>query len=90
MIRYRIHGKGTSTIVFAADPPIVIEYYDRLAEQLEKDFRVVNLEMPGSGYCLPKADLDFEFRTTNDLEASALRQIVTGPCMLAFPCVSAY
>lgn len=90
VIRYRVHGKGTSTIVFAADPPIVLEHYDRLIDLLEEDFRVVILEMPGFGFSTPKARLDFKFNTTNDVVAAVLKQIVDQPCVLAFPCVSAY
>lgn len=90
VIRYRVHGKGTRTIVFAADPPIGIEHYDRLVELLEEDFRIVILEMPGFGFSTPKAGLDFRFNSTNDVVAAALKQIVDEPCVLAFPCVSAY
>lgn len=90
VIRYRMYGHGNSTIVFAADPPVVIEHYDALVALLEEDFQIVILEMPGFGFSVPKAGLDFTFHATNDVVAAALKQIVKRPCLLAFPCVSAY
>jgi pimeloyl-ACP methyl ester carboxylesterase len=90
VIRYRVQGAGPHTIVFAADPPIVIEHYDELYRLLGNEFRVIVLEMPGFGFSIPRAELQFGFTETNDLIARALRELVGGPCLLAFPCVSAY
>lgn len=90
VIRYRAQGAGAHTIVFAADPPIVIEHYDELFRLLGSDFRVIVLEMPGFGFSIARAELQFGFSETNDLIARALREVVGGPCLLVFPCVSAY
>jgi pimeloyl-ACP methyl ester carboxylesterase len=90
VIRYRVQGDGPDTIVFAADPPIVIEHYDELVRLLENDFRVIVLEMPGFGFSMARRGLQFDFSATNDLVAGALKQVAGGPCLLAFPCVAAY
>jgi pimeloyl-ACP methyl ester carboxylesterase len=90
VLRYRAQGAGAHTIVFAADPPIVIEHYDELFRLLGNEFRVIVLEMPGFGFSMARAELGFGFSETNDLIARALRELVGGPCLLAFPCVSAY
>jgi len=90
IIRYRVAGDGSQTLLLAADPPIVIEHYDELIGELQPDFRVVVVELPGFGFSLPRLGANFSFTPANDLVAAFLRQVAFGPYLLAFPCVSAY
>lgn len=90
IIRYRMVGEGAQTLVFAADPPIVIEHYDELIEELRNDFGVIVFEVPGFGFSLPTRRARFDFAYANDVVAEFLRRLALGPYILAFPCVSAY
>ena len=90
IIRYRMSGSGSHTVVFATDPPVAIEQYDALIDLLKKDFRVVVFEIPGFGFSLPLSGFRFDFVTLNDVVAKFLSQLGPGPSILAFPCVAAY
>jgi pimeloyl-ACP methyl ester carboxylesterase len=90
LIRYRMVGDGSQTLVLAADPPVVIEQYDELIQCLKDDFRVIVFEIPGFGFSLPRSGFRFDFTKVNDLVAEFLRRLALGPYLLAFPCVSAY
>ena len=90
LIRYRMVGDGSQTLVLAADPPVVIEQYDELIQCLKDDFRVIVFEISGFGFSLPRSGFRFDFTKVNDLVAEFLRRLALGPYLLAFPCVSAY
>jgi pimeloyl-ACP methyl ester carboxylesterase len=90
LIRYRMVGSGTKTLVLAADPPVVIEHYDELIQNLAMDFRVIVFELPGFGFSMPRSGYRFDFTESNDVVAEFLRRLDLGPYLLAFPCVSAY
>jgi pimeloyl-ACP methyl ester carboxylesterase len=83
-------GSGPRTLVLAADPPVVVEQYDKLIELLKNAFRVVVFEVPGFGFSMPLAPFRFDFTKLNDVIAKFLRQLDFGPHILAFPCVAAY
>ncbi|MGJ8669627.1 MAG: alpha/beta fold hydrolase [Oceanococcus sp.] len=85
-IRYRISGSGPKTIVFAADPPNVIEHYDRLVELLAPSYRVICLDMPGFGFSYPKKDFTYGMHDQVEVTAQFLRQLGYGPYHLAFSC----
>lgn len=89
-IRYRIMGDGTATVVLAADPPVVIEQYDRLIDLLSPHVRVVVMEVPGFGFSLPGRSMRFDFAAANAVIADFLKRLDLGPAVLAFPCVTAY
>lgn len=89
-IRYRVAGQGPRTIVFCADPPVVLELYDELIRALADDFRVVVFEPPAFGLSLPRVGLDFSLPATADLVEALLKTLGPGPSILAFPCVPAY
>ncbi|HEV7559160.1 MAG TPA: alpha/beta fold hydrolase [Kofleriaceae bacterium] len=76
-IRVRELGRGSPTIVLAADPPNVIEHLAEVAEALAERHRVVCIEMPGFGYSSPDASLG---RMLGELDAA--------PYALALPCVA--
>jgi len=90
IIRYRMAGSGPQTLVLAADPPVVVEQYDKIIELLRNDFRIVVFEIPGFGFSIPFSSFRFDFTALNDVIAKFLQQLHSGPCILAFPCVSAY
>jgi pimeloyl-ACP methyl ester carboxylesterase len=90
LIRYRVAGEGSQTLVLATDAPVVIEQYDELLQLLENDFRVIVFEIPGFGFSLPRLGFSFEFTRMNNLVARFLKSLNIGPYILAFPCVTAY
>lgn len=89
-IRYRVAGDGPQTLVFCADPPVVLELYDELIAELAHDFRVVVFEMPAFGYSLPRLSLRMELQHATAVIGEFLQRLGFGPCFLAFPCVPAY
>lgn len=89
-VRYRVEGIGKQAIVFATDPPIVLEQYDELIDLLKKDYRVVVLELPGFGYSFPKLNMSFKFEPLNQLIYEFLKKLDGGPYILAFPCIAAF
>lgn len=89
-IRYRTVGTGPGTIVLAADPPVVIEQYDRLIDLLSPHVQVVVMEVPGFGFSLPDKSMRFDFTSANAVIAQFLQRLDLGPAVLAFPCVTAY
>lgn len=89
-IRYRVAGSGPRTIVFCADPPVVLELYDALVAELARDFRVVIFEMPAFGYSLPRPSLRLEAAPATAVVRAFLERLALGPYVLAFPCVPAY
>ena len=90
IIRYRMSGSGPQTLVLAADPPVVVEQYDKIIELLKNDFRVVVFEIPGFGFSMPFSSFRFDFTKLNDVVAKFLQQLDFSPYILAFPCVAAY
>lgn len=89
-VRYRVEGAGERTIVFATDPPIVLEQYDELIALLKNDFQVVILELPGFGYSFPKPGMSFRFESINQMIYEFLEKLGSGPYVLAFPCITAF
>jgi pimeloyl-ACP methyl ester carboxylesterase len=89
-LRYRVHGTGTRTFVFAADPPIVLEHYDALVETLAPHARVIAFEVPGYGFSPAKRGFDFSFEGTVKAVVELLEHLSVKDATLCFPCVSAY
>ena len=89
-VRYRIAGKGSRTIVFATDPPVVIEQYEELIKHLESSFKVVVIELPGFGFSHAKLNLSFEFEAYALSILEFLQKLNMGPYTLAFPCIAGY
>lgn len=89
-IRYLQAGTGSATIVFAADPPNVVEHYTDLVAELSPHMRVVVFEPPGFGMSKPRRRMGFDRAQQADLVASFLEGLGHGACILAFPCLAAY
>ena len=87
-LRLRAAGRGAHTIVFATDPPNVIEHYDRLFELLTPHLRIVCFELPGFGLSFPKGRFDPSPAAGVGLLARLLDRLGTGPCVLAIPCAA--
>ena len=84
-------ARGARTLLHATDPPNVVEAYAELFVALGQALpgaRLVAFEPPGFGRSRAPKGFGYAWREQVDvLEALAAR---VGPCVLAFPCVSAY
>ena len=89
-VRVRIAGEGGQTIVFACDPPNVVEQYDEIIEWLGPKYRVVCFEQPGFGFSFPKAGFGFTLAEYTDTLIALLEELNLAPYSLAFPCFSTY
>lgn len=88
-IRYRERGQGRP-LVFAADPPVTLEFYDELLALYAGHFRVVVFEIPGMGFSVPVSGYDCGFTPANDGVAEFLQTVVGEPAVLAFSCVGGF
>ena len=79
---------GAPTLVFAADPPATVEFYDEVMEVFSQRFRVVVLELPAMGFSATTSDFGFGFTETNDDVARFLADIAGEGAVLAFSCVA--
>ena len=86
--RLRVGGTGPQTIVFAPDPPNLIEHYDRLFDLLSPRLRIVCFEMPGFGLSFPAGRFDPSVGSGGELVARLLDRVARGPSVLAFPCAA--
>lgn len=89
LVRYRTLGKGRP-VVFATDPPIVIEQYDELFSELSADHLVTVVELPGFGFSPVHSGYDHSIAAASQVMAAFLDALGQGPCVLAFPCGTAY
>lgn len=90
--RYReraaISGGSAPTIVFTADPPVTLEFYDDLLELFATRFRVVIVELPAMGFSAARGSYGFGFQETSD-DVADFCEAVAGPgAILAFSCVA--
>ena len=85
-VRCRVCGSGKTTIVFVADPPNVIEHYDRLIELLASTCRVICLDMPGFGFSYPKRPFSYSIDDQVQTITELLQRLDCGPYVLSFSC----
>ena len=90
IIRVRLAGKDHPTVVFAADPPNVIEHYDALFEEFSGWGRIVCFESPGFGFSTPKRGFGFALQDYVQTLTDLLTALRAGPYVLAFSCVGVY
>ena len=76
-IHVRQLGRGSPTIVLAADPPNVVEHLASLATRLAERYRVICIELPGFGFSDPDGDL-----------AGMLVALDAAPYVLALSCAA--
>jgi pimeloyl-ACP methyl ester carboxylesterase len=89
-MRVRAVSGSTHTVVFAADPPIVLEHYDELIARLAPRASVVCLELPGFGFSLAKRDFSFSFAEYAEVVTRTLVELDCRQAILAFPCAWSY
>jgi pimeloyl-ACP methyl ester carboxylesterase len=87
-LRVRVWGRGEPTLVFAADPPNVIEHHFEVAEALATRRRVVCFELPGFGFSTAPAGFDFSIASNARVVGALLDELGLAPYALAMPCVS--
>lgn len=85
--RYRESGEGMP-IVFTADPPATLEFYDELLSLFSTRFRTIVVELPAMGFSATTASFGFGWRETNDDLAGFLRDVAGTGAVLAFSCVA--
>ena len=90
LIRYRVVGSGSKTLVFETDPPVVIEHYDELVSLLKNDYRLVIFEPPGFGFSVPSMTLDYGFKSVVNITEQFLDRLGLGPYVFNAPCVLGY
>ena len=93
LVQYRYRERSgptpdSPTIVFAADPPATVEFYDEVLDVFGSHFRVVVFELPAMGFSATEGRYRFGFRETNDDVADFLRAVAGEGAVLAFSCVA--
>jgi len=88
VIRLRTGGDGPFTIVFAPDPPNVIEHYDELFNLLAPHLSLLCFELPGFGLSFPKGGFNPSFQRTVETVARLLEALRMGPYVLALSCAA--
>jgi len=85
--RYREQGSGV-TIVFVADPPSTLEFYDELLDLFSEYYRVLVVELPAMGFSAAQPDYEFGWLETNADLTHFLRDVAGRQAVLAFSCVA--
>ena len=79
-------GEQKKTIVFLADAPATIEFYDEAAPIFAKEYRVIVFEAPAMGFSAAFPSFGFGFKETNDDFARFLEAVAGMGAILAFSC----
>lgn len=87
--RYRSRGQG-KPLLFMADPPVWLEFYDDLLARYAEKFRVIVFEPPAMGFSAVRAGYGFTFAETTR-EIQSFMEGVAGPgAITAFSCVGGF
>lgn len=92
-IRIRDTGGDKPEVVFLCDPPMMVEAYDDLIAQLEADFRVLVIEIPGFGFSKARSSKAYQFMIAVRgieqalLELNLKSPVFFGPCITGFVAV---
>lgn len=88
LVRYRRAGPAhRPCLVLSADPPAVLESYDRLLSLLSDELQVVVFEAPGFGHSLPRSGFEFSMADFNRVTERFLERLDAGPYILGLPCM---
>lgn len=87
-VRVQDLGSGSVTLVFAPDPPNVLEHHRPVLEALARDFRVIALELPGFGFSRPSPGFGYTLPENSAIVVEALRTLEARSCVLCLPCVA--
>ena len=90
LLRLRQAGTRGPSLVFATDPPVPLELYDRLIAGLAERYRVTVFELPGFGCSLPRMGFRLSMDRAMGAVTRLLAQLPGGPHLLAMPCVTAF
>lgn len=89
-LRIRDSGGNGPAIMFACDPPNVLEHYDATISSLSSYYRVICVELPGFGFSFPKRDFKFTTQDYADTVAYIIAKLDSKPITLMFPCAWGY
>ncbi len=87
-VRVRDVGEGPLAVVFAPDPPNVLEHHDEAFAALSKHVRVVGLELPGFGFSTPSPGFGFSIHENRDVLLEVLDRLGVERAVLALSCVA--
>jgi pimeloyl-ACP methyl ester carboxylesterase len=91
VIRYKISGNGSRSIVFIPDAPNTIEHYDDLCNLLKDDFNVIILELPGFGFSIPtQKNFSFTLNEAVQIVIDFFDALSLKNCLVCFPCVAGF
>jgi len=91
LIRYRLCGQGSKCVVIVPSGPNMIEHYDRIADLLSPDFKVLIFELPGFGFSLPKkVTYDYSLQSCSEITIKLLDYLGIKSCVLSIPCVNGF
>lgn len=93
LVQYRYRERASlrrdaSTIVFTADPPVTLEYYDELIKTYSERFRVIVVELPAMGFSATSTKYTFGFQETNDDLGIFLENVAGQNSIFAFSCAA--
>jgi pimeloyl-ACP methyl ester carboxylesterase len=88
--RVRESGAGEVSIVFATDPPNVVEHYDGLLGAFGPDVRAVVVELPPFGLSRFKRGRLLGLQSTADAVSELLEGLDARPAILVFPCLTGF
>jgi pimeloyl-ACP methyl ester carboxylesterase len=89
-VRVRDTDTSRPTVVFLCDPPVMVEHYDELIEELGSDYRIVVVELPGFGFSKSHSTEALEFQGSVSAVESALSQLITEPMVICAPCICGF
>lgn len=89
-LRVRTGGSGARPVVFALDPPNILEHYAQTFIAWSKHARLVAFEPPGFGQSKRAKGFRYDIESFAALTEALLERLSLRGAVLAFPCVAAY
>ncbi len=87
-LRYRDLGQGPVALVFAPDPPNVLEHHEEAFRMLAQHVRVIGIELPGFGQSIPRKGFRFSIEDNRDVLLAALEALGVERAVLCLSCVA--
>lgn len=87
-VRVQDLGSGPVAVVFAPDPPNVLEHHQAAFEALARSVRVVGVELPGFGFSSPPAQYGFSVAENERVLRATLDTLGVERAILALSCVA--
>jgi len=89
-LRVRDTGGDKPLVVFFCDPPVTVETYDALLQQLRNDFRVLVIELSGFGFSRTHHASGYTFERTVEAMEEFLSELGTDGLVLCAPCIGGF